>query len=84
MFVVIIVSAAITVHFTVIVVAIIITILVVGIASITVADVAFIVGIAALSLSCLSCSLAVNPRNLNEARKGGIAHGMVMERLPLN
>jgi len=77
--VIIIVSAAITVHFTIIVVAIIVAILVAGVAAVAVADVAFFVDIAALSLSCLSCSLAVNPRNLTEARKGGIAHGTVME-----
>ena len=83
-FVIIIVSAAITVHFTVIVVAIIVAILVAGVAAVAVADVAFFVDIAALSLSCLLCSLAVNPRNLTEARKGSIAHGTVMERLTLN
>ena len=37
-----------------------------------------------LSLSCFSCSLAVNPRNLTKASQGGIAHGMGMERLPLD
>ncbi len=34
-----------------------------------------------LSLSCLPCSLAVNPRNSTKASQGGIAHGMGMERL---
>jgi len=28
--------------------------------------------------------LAVNPRNLTKASQGGIAHGMGMERLPLD
>jgi len=30
-----------------------------------------------------SCSLAVNPRNSTKASQGGIAHDMLMERLPL-
>ena len=36
------------------------------------------------SSSCLSCSLAVNPRNSTKASQGGITHGMGMERLPLD
>ena len=36
------------------------------------------------SSSCLSCSLAVNPRNSTKASQGGIAHGMGMECLPLD
>jgi hypothetical protein len=36
------------------------------------------------SSSCLSCSLAVNPRNSTKASQGGIAHGMGMERIPLD
>jgi hypothetical protein len=37
-----------------------------------------------LSSSCLSCSLAVNPRNLTKPSQGGIARGMGMECLPLD
>jgi hypothetical protein len=45
--------------------------------------VAIIVNIVALSLSCSSYSLAVNPRNLTKASQGSITHGMLMEQLPL-
>ena len=36
------------------------------------------------SSSCLPCSLAVNPRNSTKASHSVIAHGMGMERLPLD
>ena len=49
-----------------------------------VAVVAVIVDIVALSSSCSSYSLAVNPRNSTKASQGGITHGMWMERLPLD
>jgi hypothetical protein len=68
---------------TSVVVAIIATILVVGIAAVSVAAVAVVINIGALLLSCLSYSLAVNPRNSTKASQGGITHGVLMERLSL-
>ena len=81
--VVVIVPAAITVHITFFVVAIVAAILVVGVAVVVFAVIAINVYIVAFLTSCLSYSLSVNPRNLAKASQGGITHGMLMERLPL-
>jgi hypothetical protein len=81
--VVVLVAATIAVDVTYAVVAIVATIPVVGVTAVAVTIVTVIVDIVALSLSCSSFSLAVNPRNLTKASQGGITHGMLMERLPL-
>ena len=82
--VVIIVVAAIDIHATVVVVAIFATILVVGIAAVAVAVLTIIINIVALSLLCMSYFLVVNPRNSTKASQSSIAHGMLMEQLPLD
>ena len=82
--IVVVVLDDINVDVVVVVVVVIVTAVVFHLPIVVVAIAAIIVvGIVVFTVA-LSCSLAVNPRNSTKASQGGIAHGMGMERLPLD